>query len=58
MVKYFNDIIIEAGKRRSEDDDEELRSLHDAHELILILSERIPNILFSIIPQLEEELKV
>lgn len=60
-TQYFNDIIINSTKNNQEDEENSgdlSVELVAAHELILDIFSVSPPILMSVIPQLEEELKV
>ncbi|KAH6587489.1 hypothetical protein BASA61_006214 [Batrachochytrium salamandrivorans] len=56
VCQYFSDILIATGKDVTEDTDPE--QFRSAHKLILEVYKAAPDTLLSVIPQLEEELKV
>lgn len=52
VCQYFTDIVV------SESEGEDFEAVKEAHELVLALSRSCPGLLHSVIPQLEEELRV
>lgn len=55
LLKHFSDILLEA---KSSDDEQDYEQLKEAHELIQEIHKTVPDVLLSVIPQLEEETKV
>lgn len=56
VCQYFSQIIIDAG--RNLDDESDLTDFENAHALILEMNKFAPSVLLSVIPQLDEEMKV
>lgn len=56
VCQYFTDIIITNSQLL--DPDSDFEEIHVAHELVRQLSRSCPSLLHSVIPQLEEELRV
>ncbi|KAM3587233.1 Sister chromatid cohesion protein pds5 [Umbelopsis sp. WA50703] len=55
ICQHFSDILMEA---KSSDDEQDYEQLKEAHELIQEIHKTVPDVLLSVIPQLEEETKV
>ena len=55
-IQYFSQVIIETGQDLNQDSD--LTEFQNAHALLLEINKFAPSILLSVIPQLEEEMKV
>ncbi|KNC98061.1 uncharacterized protein SPPG_09381 [Spizellomyces punctatus DAOM BR117] len=56
VCQYFSDAIVAAGRGFEDESDE--KEFEDAHKVILEINRASPAVLLSVIPQLDEELKV